>query len=85
MLTLDRRGFLKIACLTPIALRLGSGVAFADNPAATKTATPKEALYYQRLDEKKMTLRTGYSVLEHNMKNGRCKYCGERVAGIWEA
>jgi pyruvate formate lyase activating enzyme len=27
--------------------------------------------------------RQGFSVLENNIKNGRCKYCGARIAGVW--
>ena len=27
--------------------------------------------------------RIGYEVLENNIKDGKCKFCGERIAGIW--
>jgi len=27
--------------------------------------------------------RRGYSIVENNLKNGRCKFCGEKIAGIW--
>jgi pyruvate formate lyase activating enzyme len=33
---------------------------------------------------KKMVIkRSGYNMLEYDMKNGRCKYCGEKIGGIW--
>ena len=28
--------------------------------------------------------RKGYFVLENNIKNGKCKFCGEKIAGIWK-
>lgn len=28
--------------------------------------------------------RTGYTVLENNLTNGRCKFCNSTVAGIWD-
>lgn len=27
--------------------------------------------------------RVGYRVLENNIVNGKCKFCGEKIAGIW--
>jgi pyruvate formate lyase activating enzyme len=27
--------------------------------------------------------RTGYQVTENNVKDGRCKFCGKEIAGIW--
>ncbi|MEA3494064.1 MAG: AmmeMemoRadiSam system radical SAM enzyme [Candidatus Margulisiibacteriota bacterium] len=27
--------------------------------------------------------RKGFSVIENNLVNGRCKYCGERIPGVW--
>ncbi len=27
--------------------------------------------------------RAGYSVTELNLKNGKCKFCGEKIGGIW--
>jgi pyruvate formate lyase activating enzyme len=27
--------------------------------------------------------RTGFFVTEQNLRNGRCAFCGERVAGVW--
>jgi len=28
--------------------------------------------------------RVGYSMIEFNLKDGRCKFCNERIGGIWE-
>ncbi|MBW2988303.1 AmmeMemoRadiSam system radical SAM enzyme [Candidatus Woesearchaeota archaeon] len=33
--------------------------------------------------KKVVVRRNGFSVLEINLTNGRCKYCGERIAGVW--
>ena len=27
--------------------------------------------------------RLGYTILENNIADGKCKFCGERIAGIW--
>jgi pyruvate formate lyase activating enzyme len=27
--------------------------------------------------------RSGYTILEINLENGKCKFCGQRIAGIW--
>jgi pyruvate formate lyase activating enzyme len=28
--------------------------------------------------------RLGYKILENNLKNGRCKFCGEKIPGVWK-
>lgn len=28
--------------------------------------------------------RRGYFVLQNNIKDGKCKFCGEKIAGIWD-
>jgi len=28
--------------------------------------------------------RMGYTILSYKIKNGKCKYCGEKIEGIWE-
>ena len=28
--------------------------------------------------------RMGYNIFEYNLKDGKCKYCGEKIAGIWK-
>ncbi|MCM8773892.1 MAG: AmmeMemoRadiSam system radical SAM enzyme [Candidatus Omnitrophica bacterium] len=28
--------------------------------------------------------RVGYSILENNIRDGKCKFCGEAIPGIWE-
>ncbi len=27
--------------------------------------------------------RSGYSIMENNIKDGKCKFCGKRIPGIW--
>ncbi|MDD5423279.1 MAG: AmmeMemoRadiSam system radical SAM enzyme [Candidatus Omnitrophica bacterium] len=34
---------------------------------------------------KKVMDRLGYEVLQNNIKNGKCKFCGYKIAGIWSA
>ena len=28
--------------------------------------------------------RENYSILENNIKNGKCKFCGEKIPGVWK-
>ncbi|MEE8637795.1 MAG: AmmeMemoRadiSam system radical SAM enzyme [Candidatus Margulisiibacteriota bacterium] len=28
--------------------------------------------------------RQGYKILENNLKNGRCRFCGEKIPGVWK-
>lgn len=32
---------------------------------------------------KMLVRRAGYNVLENSVKNGKCKFCGEKIGGIW--
>jgi pyruvate formate lyase activating enzyme len=32
----------------------------------------------------KLTHRVGFSVLANNIEEGRCKFCGKQLPGIWE-
>jgi pyruvate formate lyase activating enzyme len=33
---------------------------------------------------KKMLIkRAGFSVLENEIRNGKCKYCGTKIGGVW--
>lgn len=44
---------------------------------------PAESTYCPRC--KKMLIeRKGYFILQNNITNGRCKFCGERIAGVWK-
>lgn len=29
--------------------------------------------------------RKGYTITENNLNNGTCKFCGEKIAGVWKA
>ncbi|RMF54983.1 AmmeMemoRadiSam system radical SAM enzyme [Candidatus Woesearchaeota archaeon] len=29
--------------------------------------------------------RRGYTITENNLENGSCKFCGEKIPGVWEA
>jgi pyruvate formate lyase activating enzyme len=28
--------------------------------------------------------RSGYTITENNLKNGKCKFCGQRIPGVWQ-
>ncbi|MGD0335592.1 MAG: AmmeMemoRadiSam system radical SAM enzyme [Candidatus Omnitrophota bacterium] len=44
---------------------------------------PAENTYCPRC-KKIVVERSGYTVLEVNLKNGRCKFCGEKIEGVWK-
>ncbi len=33
---------------------------------------------------KKIIYRTHFEVLENNIKNGKCKFCGHKISGVWK-
>lgn len=33
--------------------------------------------------KKMLVKRSGYNILENAIKNGRCKYCGTKIGGVW--
>lgn len=39
---------------------------------------------YCPVDEKILVHRTGFHILENNIVNGECKFCGHKIAGVWE-
>ena len=43
---------------------------------------PAENTYCPK-DGKLLVRRTGFSILENNIEDGRCKFCGEPIPGIW--
>ena len=43
---------------------------------------PAENTYCPK-DGKLLIRRTGFSVVENNIENGRCKFCGEPIPGVW--
>ena len=34
--------------------------------------------------KKIVVARIGYDILENNIEDGKCKFCGEKIAGIWK-
>ena len=38
---------------------------------------------YCPLDGKLLIRRTGYSILDNNIENGQCRFCGHPIPGIW--
>jgi pyruvate formate lyase activating enzyme len=28
--------------------------------------------------------RRGYFILQNNLENGKCKFCGEKIEGVWQ-
>jgi pyruvate formate lyase activating enzyme len=35
-------------------------------------------------DGKVLVTRVGYNIIENNIIEGRCKFCGEKIPGIWQ-
>ncbi|MCX7725718.1 MAG: AmmeMemoRadiSam system radical SAM enzyme [Chitinispirillaceae bacterium] len=33
--------------------------------------------------QKPLIVRSGYVILENSIRDGKCKYCGEKIAGVW--
>jgi len=44
---------------------------------------PQENTYCPKC-KKIVVGRIGYEVLDNNIKDGKCKFCGEKIAGIWD-
>jgi len=44
---------------------------------------PAESTYCPKCSKAVIT-RVGYMVTEINIENGRCKFCGERIEGVWK-
>jgi len=44
---------------------------------------PQESTYCPNC-KKVVVGRIGYSILQNNIKEGKCKFCGYKIAGIWE-
>ena len=61
-----------------IALDCGLKYIYIGNVAGN----PAENTFCTRC-KKIVIKRTGYTILENNLENGKCKFCGEEIAGIW--
>jgi pyruvate formate lyase activating enzyme len=61
-----------------IALDCGLKYIYIGNVAGN----PAENTFCPRC-KKIVIKRTGYTILENNLENGKCKFCGEEIAGIW--
>jgi pyruvate formate lyase activating enzyme len=46
-----------------------------DDPAGSTTYCPN--------CKKPLILRSGFSILGNNLEKGRCKFCKEKIKGIW--
>ncbi len=65
-----------------IGIALGSGLRYVyigNVPGHMNNST-----YCPRCDER-LIHRTHFTVLENNIENGKCRYCGYAIRGIWEA
>jgi pyruvate formate lyase activating enzyme len=62
------------------ALKAGLHFAYIGN----MPGNPGENTYCPKC-RKMLIKRTGYNILEINVDNGRCKYCREKIGGIWTA
>lgn len=61
-----------------IALKCGLNYVYIGNVGGH----PGEDTYCPKC-KKKIIDRNGYKIIENNIVNGKCKYCGEKIAGIW--
>ncbi|MDD4980846.1 MAG: AmmeMemoRadiSam system radical SAM enzyme [Candidatus Omnitrophica bacterium] len=62
-----------------IALDCGLKYVYIGNVAGH----PAENTYCPRC-KKTVIKRAGYIIAENNLKNGKCKFCGEKIAGVWQ-
>ena len=62
-----------------IALDCGLKYVYIGNVAGN----PAENTYCPRC-KKAVVRRSGYTILEINLKDGKCKFCGEKIEGIWK-
>jgi len=63
-----------------IALKVGLKFVYIGNVFGH----PAENTYCPRC-KKVVIRRKGYNILELNLRNGRCKFCGRKIPGIWQA
>ena len=68
---------LKKAC--DIALNSGIKFAYIGNVVGAK----EESTYCPSC-KKIIIKRVGYQILEYNIKQGKCKFCGEKIPGRWK-
>jgi len=61
-----------------IALNCGLQYVYIGNVAGN----PAENTYCPRC-KKVVIRRVGYTILENNLEDGKCKFCGEKIAGVW--
>ena len=62
-----------------IAMSAGLNYVYIGNVAGH----PGENTYCPKC-RKKLIGRVGYTITENNIKNGKCKFCGRKIPGIWE-
>jgi len=63
-----------------LALDLGMEYAYVGN---VPYGHPGENTYCPHC-HKLLIKRYGFSIIENHLKNGKCPYCGTRIAGVWE-
>jgi len=62
-----------------IALECGLKYVYIGNVGGN----PAENTYCPKC-KKIVIRRVGYMILENNLENGKCKYCAEKISGIWK-
>jgi pyruvate formate lyase activating enzyme len=62
-----------------IALECGLKYVYIGNVAGN----PAENTYCPKC-KKVLIERKGYAILENNVENGKCKFCGEKINGVWQ-
>lgn len=61
-----------------IAIECGLKYVYIGNLAGN----PSESTYCPKC-KNIVIKRIGYTIVENNLKNGKCKFCGEKIEGIW--
>lgn len=61
-----------------IALEVGLNYVYIGNVFGSEAENT-----YCPYDKKLLIRRIGYKILENNIKDGKCKYCGKIIAGRW--
>ncbi len=68
----------KLEKMYKIARDVGLDYVFIGNVPGHKA----ESTYCPK-DGKILIKRVGYKILENNIVNGKCKFCGEKISGVW--
>ncbi len=62
-----------------IAIKAGLNYVYAGNILNRETSTT-----FCPSCKKSLIIRQGFFILENRIKNGKCPYCNEKIAGVWK-